>query len=343
LKGFSVAATNTHKRATIHHVAQEAGVSYQTVSRVINGNPHVARDTRARVMRAIHKLDYQPFQAARNLSLRRSNTLQIIAFNWNHYSLQSIVLTAKQHGYEVNVSYIQRHDTTELNDTLDRLAARLIDGAIIIAMPFEYPSRDMHKKARGIPLVQLGGFPNQFVPYIGYDQSLAAKIALDHLLSLGHTKIAELCGSSNYPAGLVRHQSIADELEKHGLEVERCIETDWTPKGGYANTLKLLESGQRFTAIICSNDLIAQGAISALHQAGKRVPEDISVISFDDIPEAAYFVPALTTVRQDFDGIGVQSVEFLLSLIKNRDTPVQQRILYPELIVRESTAPCSKR
>lgn len=332
-------AVPAHKRATIHDVAQEAGVSYQTVSRVINDHPNVARKTRARVLKAIQKLDYQPFQAARNLSLRRSHTLQIIAFNWNHYSLQSIILTAKQHGYEVNVSYIQQHALAELNNTLDRLAARLIDGVVIIAMPFECPYEDMQKQTRGIPLVQLGGYPNQRVPYIGYDQSLAAKIALDHLLSLGHTQIAELCGSSMYPAGPVRHMTIADELEKRGLKAETCIETAWTPEGGYTNTMKLMASEKPFTALICHNDLMAQGAISALRQAGKRVPQDVSVISFDDIPEAAYFVPALTTVRQDFDSLGVQSVEYLIELIENADTPIQQRMMYPELIIRQSTGP----
>ncbi len=331
-------ANSVHKRATIHDVAQEAGVSYQTVSRVINDQPNVARKTRTRVMKAIEKLDYQPFQAARNLSLRRSYTLQIIAFNWNHYSLQSIILTAKQRGYEVNVSYIEQHNLEELNKTLDRLAARLIDGAVIIAMPFECPYEDMQKQTRGIPLVQLGGYPNQRVPYIGYDQALAARIALEHLLDLGHTQIAELCGSSMYPAGPVRHQTILAELAKRGLRTDSCIETTWTAKGGYENTRRLLEADKPFTAIICGNDLIAQGAISALHQAGKRVPEDVSIISFDDIPEAAYYVPALTTVRQDFSSLGVQSVEYLIQLIENSEMPVQQRMLYPELIIRKSTA-----
>ena len=249
-------------------------------------------------------------------------------------------MTAKQRGYEVNVSYIHQHQLKELNNTLDRLAARLIDGAVIVAMPFECPYEDMLKQTRGIPLVQLGGYPNQRVPYIGYDQSLAAKIAIEHLLDLGHTRIAELCGSSMYPAGPVRHRAITAELEKRGLEADICIETIWTAEGGYNNTQKLLESGKPFTAIICGNDLIAQGAISALHQAGKRIPEDVSTISFDDIPEAGYFVPALTTMRQDFDSLGVQSVEYLIELIENSDTPIQQRILYPELIIRNSTGPC---
>jgi DNA-binding LacI/PurR family transcriptional regulator len=103
--------------------------------------------------------------------------------------------------------------------------------------------------------------------------------------------------------------------------------------------VKLIASEKPFTALICGNDLIAQGAISALRQAGKRIPQDVSVISFDDIPEAAYFVPALTTVRQDFDSLGVQSVEYLLELIENADTPIQQRMMYPELIIRQSTGP----
>ena len=331
-------------RPTIHDVAQEAGVSYQTVSRVINNSPKVASKTRARVLDAIRKLDYRPIQAARNLSSRRSYTIQILAFNWNHYSLQSIVSTANAAGFQTSVIYLKRHDPEELRASLAHMASQLIDGSILIAMPFEMDYAGLLKLSRGIPCVQIGGVLNRGVPYIGYEQATASRMAAEHLIGLGHRCIAEISGSAIYPAGPVRHEAFLETLAAAGLRPGRCIESDWTARGGYAAARELLANGTPtgkpdFSALICGNDLIAQGAMRAVHEHGLRIPDDISVAGFDDIDEAAFFIPPLTTVRQDFDALGALSVEYLLSLIDRPDTPTQQRMLFPELIVRRSTAP----
>lgn len=325
-------------RPTIHDVADEAGVSYQTVSRVINNSPKVASKTRARVLDAIRKLDYRPIQAARNLSSRRSYTIQILAFNWNHYSLQSMVSTANAAGFQTGVIYLKRHDLDEFRSTVAHMVSHLIDGAVIVAMPFEMDYDQLLKLSRGIPFVQIGGVQNRGVPYVGHEQTYASRVATEHLIQLGHRRIAEISGSAIYPAGPLRHQAFLDTLIAAGLEPGRCIESDWNPQGGYTATRELLAAGPPdFTALICGNDLIALGAARAIYEHGLRIPEDISLVGFDDIEEAAYFNPPLTTVRQDFDALGTLSVEYLLSLIDQPDTPIQQRMIYPKLIARQST------
>lgn len=326
------------KRATIHDVAREAGVSYQTVSRVINNQAGVASKTRANVLRVIQSLDYQPVQAARNLSLRRSHTIQIIAFNWNDLSLQSIVLTARKNGYQVNVIYIQEHNRDELMLVVSHLASNLIDGAVLVAMPFTCQSAELLEWSRGVPIVQLGGILTPNIPYVGYDPVYSVQLAVDYLYRQGHRRIAEISGSPKYPAGPARHAAVIERLSQLGLKLSACVESDWTASGGYESTRQLLDQKNDYSAFICGSDLIALGAMSALWQAGKRVPEDVSVIGFDDIAEAAHFHPALTTIRQDFDKLGQQSVEYLIDLIEKPNATIQQRIFYPELVVRESVS-----
>ncbi len=324
-------------RPTIHDVALEAGVSYQTVSRVLNNSPKVAASTRQRVQEAIRKLDYQPIQAARNLALRRSQTILIITFNWNHSSLRAIVSSATRPGYSVVVVYLQQHDFDEFRQVLGRMASQLVDGAIVVAMPFEVEYDELLKMSRGLPIVQIGGAPNLVSPLIAYDQVLGSKLAIEHLLHLGHTRIAGIHGSKIYAAGPTRHETLVSSLRAAGLEPGPNIEADWTCAGGYAAARQLLQTGYPFTALFCGSDLMALGAMRALQEAGLSVPQDVSVIGFDDITEAAYFSPPLTTVRQDFDALGRQSVQFLISLIEEPEAPVQQRFLIPQLVVRSST------
>lgn len=157
------------------------------------------------------------------------------------------------------------------------------------------------------------------------------------LIGLGHQQIAEISGPLNWYDAIMRHQSWVDTMAQHGLLHQMSVEGNWTAQSGYEAVQTLLNSGAEFTGLVVANDQMALGAIAALNARGFQIPADVSVVGFDDIPESAYFVPALTTVHQDFEALGAQSVEYLVSLIRNPDTPIHQRVLYPQLIVRNST------
>jgi DNA-binding LacI/PurR family transcriptional regulator len=176
------------------------------------------------------------------------------------------------------------------------------------------------------------------IPSVLYDQVQGARLAMEHLLDLGHRKIAEISGPLLNHDGADRHESYLKMMRQHGLE-GLSVEGDFSIEGGYQAMKSLLNSGKDFSAVFIANDSMAFGAHSALREAGLRVPEDISIVSFDDVPEAAHFVPKLTTVRQDFQVLGRVTIEYLLSMIENPETEIYQRVLQPQLIIRESTCP----
>jgi DNA-binding LacI/PurR family transcriptional regulator len=172
-----------------------------------------------------------------------------------------------------------------------------------------------------------------------YAQSLGARLATQHLIDLGHRQIAEISGPLGNYDGRDRHMGWLETLRDNGLEKGLSVEGGFTLEGGYHAMNHLLDCKQPFTGVFIANDSMALGAYTALRERGYRVPHDISVVGFDDIPEAAHFVPALTTVRQDFNVLGKVAVEYIVRLIDYPDTPIQQTVLHPKLIVRESTAP----
>ena len=176
------------------------------------------------------------------------------------------------------------------------------------------------------------------MPSVVVDQWNGARQAVEHLIDLGHTNIAEISGPlENFDAS-IRHSSWRRCLELNSLEPGLSVAGDFEVRSGYLGAKELLAKQRPFTALFVGNDRMALGAIRALREAGLRVPEDVSVVGFDDIPEAAFFEPPLTTVRQDFEVLGKESVEYLVSLIEDDHTAVQQRVLYPELVIRQSTA-----
>jgi len=191
--------------------------------------------------------------------------------------------------------------------------------------------------------VQIGARMGAYLPSVIYDNAQGARLATQHLLDLGHRAIAEITGPlQNYDAH-DRHQGCLATLDERGLEPVMSIESDFTIDGGYRAMKRLLEAKLPFTGVFVANDSMALGAQTALREAGLRVPDDVSVVGFDDIMESAHMVPRLTTVRQDFQLMGRLAVEYIVNLIENPDTPVYQRVLPPKLIIRESTRPLSAR
>jgi DNA-binding LacI/PurR family transcriptional regulator len=164
-------------------------------------------------------------------------------------------------------------------------------------------------------------------------------MATQHLIDLGHRDICEVSGPLHWYGAVARHDSWRATLKAAGIAPGMSIEGDWTAVSGYAAAQKLIEANAKFTALVVGNDQMALGAMRALRQYQYRIPDDVSVVGFDDIPEAICFEPPLTTVRQDFEALASQSVEYLVDLIQHPDMPLQQRVLYPALILRQSTRP----
>lgn len=328
-------------RVTLHDVARQAEVSYQTVSRVINGNPHVAKETRERILRAIKDLNYRPNAAARSLVTRRSNLIEIITFGGSYYGPAQMVLhverAARQQGYNLLVSYVTEMSLKEIEVAMSSLSGQLVDGIILITPMFGVDYEELLVLCQGTPFVMIDTQVGAVSPSVVIHQSFGGQLAAQHLIDLGHKQICEISGPLDWYAGKARHESWLATIAAAGLQPGISVEGDWTALGGYAAAQRLLDTGISFTGLVVGNDQMALGAMRALRERGLHIPEDISVVGFDDIPESACFEPPLTTIRQDFAMVGRQSMDYLFDLMHQEDTPLQQRVLYPTLVERQST------
>ncbi len=337
---FQKINTMSERKATIHDVAKVAGVSYQTVSRVINASPNVADDTRARVNAAIRTLKFQPNRVARTLITGRSRTLQLVNYNIHSPILGPILNIADRVGYRIVFSTPTNKD---LRDEIADLAANQIDGFLLLTGELELTYDELREIANGIPFVVLDADLGPEAPCVLIDQHHGIRILVEHLIELGHRHFAEIRGPEKYFDSSARHESYETTLSKHGIPrgpVGRS--KNFTPQTGYEAAQQLLDSGAYFTALVCANDQTAFGAMRALREHGLRVPEDVSVTGFDNDLSSDFFTPSLTTVVQDYWTLASQSLEHLISLINAPDTPPYRRVLYPRLIVRESTGPAKE-
>jgi LacI family transcriptional regulator len=318
-------------------VADRAGVSYQTVSRVVNEHPHVAAETRRRVLEVIRELDYRPHRAAQLLTSGRSYILQLVIFEYGYGDpLPAILHWGRQYGYTMVVTEIEDPASVEAVRSVLKETAEMVDGLLMI-MPYPHLDYDeLVELCQGRPFVVACTELGARTPSVVFDQWQGARLALDHLIELGHEHIAEISGPLENVDARTRHHVWETLLKRRGLNLGPSVEGDFEVCSGYRGARRLLDTEESFTAILAGNDLMALGAMRALREAGLRVPEDVSIVGFDDIDEAAYFDPPLTTIRQDFDILGRESVEYLVSLIENPKMSVHQRVFHPELVVRGS-------
>jgi DNA-binding LacI/PurR family transcriptional regulator len=329
------------QRSTLDDVAAHCGVSYQTVSRVVNDSPLVTEKTRARVLQAIAELDYRPNLIARRLATRRSSVIGMVGTNITYYGpaqvMVSIEETAKRHGYNLMFAGVEHPNKAQLAAAIDALSEQQIDG-LVLGVRVEGRVELIHKLCRGVPLVALDGRPGTGLPTVIVDQSLGSRLATQHLLDLGHRQIACIAGPRGWSASNDRRKAWAQTLKKAGLVPGPCVEGDWSSESGYAAATQLLEMPGSFTAIVSGNDHMALGALRALHASGIQVPSQVSVVGYDDLPESRFFEPPLTTIHHDFVLQGERCVEVLLRLIKQEPVEPPLELLSPELVVRESTA-----
>lgn len=328
-------------------IAHLAGVSQPTVSRALRDSPLVSLETRKRVQRIARELNYKVDVNARNLRSQRTNTLALLLFEDSGESetfinpfflsmLGSITRASSQQGYDLLVSFQQLSDdwNAEYED------ANKADGIIFLGYGdyTSYIRRISKLDIEGAHFVTWGPvIKDQPGLFVGSDNELGGFLATDHLIKLGHQRIAFLGdNSSDYPELLDRYAGYCRAHEKHGLKVDQDLRVDsfFSEEGGYRAAQSLVTNSIEYSAIFCASDLIAIGAIKALREHGMRVPKDKVIVGFDDIPTAEHLAPALTTVQQDTFAAGKALVDSVIHSI-NGDT-TQSKLLPTKLIVRDS-------
>jgi DNA-binding LacI/PurR family transcriptional regulator len=332
---------NARPRAVVMaDVARLAGVSLQTVSRVINDSPHVRVDTRDRVLEAMRKLDYTPNSVARALVTGRSRTLGVVSFDTTLYGPASTLLglerAAHAAGYFVSIISLDALDRESVSSAVARLRNQGVDGIVVIA-PQESAAHTLLQLPEGVPIVAAEAGPGSDVPLVEIDQVQGARLATWHLLELGHRTVWHVSGPRDWLEAQDRERGWRSTLEGAGLAAPPVLVGDWSPASGYELGLRLAADAE-VTAVFVANDQMALGVLRAMHEAGRSVPGDISIAGFDDIPEAAYFMPPLTTVKQDFNEMGRRSLHLLLEQIERGERTPARETVDPRLIVRASTA-----
>ncbi len=330
-------------RPLMADVAARAGVSVMTVSRVLNGFPGVADATRRRVEHAVAALGYHANTAARVLAGGRSRTLGVIAVETEQFGpshvLFGIEAAARAAGHLLSFVTLSRTGK-EMESTLEHLRASHVEGIIVVA-PVTPVMDAVSRIEENMALVVVGGDPRSRAATVTIDQAKGARLATGHLLGLGHRTVHHVRGPRGWVDAAERMRGWTDALREHAAPRTPPLVGDWSARGGYAAGVRLAQDPD-VTAVFAANDQTALGLMRALHEADRKVPGDVSVVGFDDTPESSYFLPALTTIRQDFGEVGRRSVELVLSLMD--DDVAERHIVVPaQLVMRESAAPPGRR
>jgi LacI family transcriptional regulator len=334
------------RAAVIYDVARLTGVPHQMVSRVVDDRPGVSAGTRRRVLAAMRHLGLRGNATARRLSDVRSRTIGIVALETTLYgpasTLVGIEKAASERGYGASVSTVDRADRGGVLQALGALADQSVAGVVVIA-PRGSTVRALQSLPGTMPAVAVESEADGRIPVVSVDQRAGARMAVEHLIGLGHRRIWHVAGPPDWLEARARIEGWRAALEHAGLPAAGMLTGDWTARSGYAAGLEL--AAEAVTAVFAGNDHMALGMLRALHEKGLRVPEDVSVVGFDDIPEARYLRPPLTTIRRDFDEVGRRCVTTLLALIEGarkraRPAPQPAPPVRPELVVRRSTAVC---
>lgn len=347
------------KRITIKEVAEAAGVSTQTVSRVVNNHPDVSPETLQRVQQIIKETGYAPNALARSLIQGRSHTLGVVAYGLDYFGpsriLTGIEQQAAEMGYSIFLNLIHQPETADVDALLDSLSARQVDG-IIWAIPEIGHNRAWVEASNfnfRVPAMFVSGMEQAAsLPLVGVDNRAIGRLATEHLLAGGAKKVGIISGPLSWWESQERQRGWREALEARRIKVDSrmMVTGDWQPRSGEQGLYQLLAQCPDIDAVFASNDQMALGALHAAHRLGRRVPQDLSIMGVDNTPEAAHFWPPLTTVRQRLREAGALVVQEIDQLIQGSKPATsssdaqngagsQVTLLQPELIVRESTRP----
>jgi DNA-binding LacI/PurR family transcriptional regulator len=326
-------------------VARLAGVSHQTVSRVLNDHPNVREQTRNRVRAAITELGYRPNRAARALVTGRSQVIGVVAQNSTLYGPASLLAAfeqaAAEAGFSVSVGSVSVLDRHSIGRAVEQHLDQRVAGIVVIA-PVASANEALDHLPADVPLVTIDGDPSRPAALVTVDQVAGARDATRFLLEAGHRTVWHVSGPADWFDSMGRVEGWRAALTEGGAEIPPVVPADWSAASGFQAGLMLARMPE-VTAIFAANDHLALGILRAMSERGRRVPEDVSVVGFDDVPEAAYFIPPLTTIRPDFAAVARTTLAMLLGQIESGTVTAERRSIAPELVVRHSVASPSSR
>lgn len=335
------AARDRTKAPSIDDVARLAGVSAQTVSRVSRGSIQVRDETRVKVLKAMEQLGYSPNHAARALrngSLKLIGVLtQQIERTGESFTTSGVLEAASQLGYAVIVSQVKHPEADEVHEALMRLSRQPIDGLVIVQ------SGKATYKHLGLPsglaVASSDSALVGYYPSASADQVQGVRDAVDHLLSLGHQTVHHVSGPADSQSAAIRLAAWHRRLEESGIRPPEPIPGGWDPADGYLAGQRLA-ADPAVTAVFCANDEVALGLIRAMHERGRGVPDDVSVVGFDGFPPGEYSFPPLTTIRQDFHLAGRTMMDLIAEQLAGGPRDGSRHVVIPtQLVIRNSTAP----
>jgi len=338
------------ERVTISHVAKEAGVSLQTVSRVINNRQEITPTTRQHVQDVIKRLGYQPNAIARSLSQRRSHTLGVVTSGLEYYGPSHILVGveqgANQAGLSIFLNLLHQPESENIGPIVNGLVSRQVEG-IIWAVPEIGNNRSWFREAMPqppIPVIFLSARPRDDLNVVEIDNRNGAYMATEHLLERGHRKIGLITGPLTWWAASERRRGWQEALTAAGIPFSdsQVVEGNWSAESGERGLHELLEKSPDVQAVFACNDQMALGLMQAARSLGKRIPEDLAVVGFDDIPESAFYYPPLTTIRQGLYELGHVAVQTFVKIREAEQagesaTSAQTVWLQPQLVIRKST------
>ncbi|KQS09265.1 LacI family DNA-binding transcriptional regulator [Curtobacterium sp. MCLR17_007] len=334
---MSSTRTQQPRSPSIRDVARVAGVSHQTVSRVLNNSDAIRAETRDKVLAAMEQLQYRPNRAARALVTSRTRTIGVLTAQRSHYgpavTMQAIEDAAVGRGYSITTANIAEPTDTAVRDGLGHLLDQDVEGIIVIA-PQQRVFDLIEELGVRTPYVTLRSSINEDPTALWVDQMEGARLATAHLLDLGHEYVRHIAGPQDWIEADARMQGFLREMSDRDKPVQPPILGDWSADFGYHAGRELLRY-RDCTAVFCSNDAMALGVVHAARSYGLDVPGDLSVVGYDDIPEAKHFWPPLTTVQVDFADLGRRCVDLLLPDEDDRLRPIE---IVPQLVVRASTS-----
>lgn len=333
--------------ATLDEVARVAGVSRATVSRVVNGSPKVSLDVRRSVEKAIDRLGYVPNRAARSLVTRRSDSIAVVitepanrVFGDPFFPRLIRGISTALSARDLQLVLLMPDDEVDERRTVRYLTAGHVDGVILVSLHGDDPL-PTQLAARSVPLVVLARPPQGVdVNYVDADNRDGARRATVHLAEGGRSRVATITGPQDMVAGIDRLAGYRDGLSETGRPIDDALiaNGDFTHAGGEAAMERLLATSPDLDAVFCASDLMAAGALGVLQSAGRRVPEDVAVVGYDDSPIATTTRPALTSVRQPIEEMGREMVHLLAENVEHADRVPRHIVLATELIRRASSA-----
>lgn len=336
----SMEPSQRRREPSMEDVAREAGVSGQTVSRVVNARGYVGAETRERVEAAMQRLGYRPNSAARALRSGRFRAIGVIMFSFSSYgnqrTLDAIAVRAAQMGYALTLIPVESSAQETVAGAFRRIEEHAVDGIIIVIEAHQLDDAEV-EIPDGLPVVLVDSNRGSEHPFVDTDQALGARQATEHLLELGHDTVWHVAGPASSYSAERRRESWRQTLRAHGRDVPEALPGDWTAESGYRAGLRLTEI-DAVTAVFAANDQMAIGVVRAFRESGRDIPTDVSIVGFDGLPDAAQLWPPLTTVMQHPERVGALAVDALLAELDGAER-TQTPLVGTELLVRESTAP----